>query len=69
MRLWIEAELFGFLSDAPVGGSANGLAEIELLFGLDRPEGFVMHLNGYGLGEAEFSAVYRAGLRGEGAGV
>ena len=63
--LWVEAELFGFLSDAPVGGAADGLAEIELLLGLDRFEGFVVNLNGDGFGEAELSTVRGTGLRGE----
>ncbi len=53
------------MSDAPVGGAADGLAEIELLLGLYRFEGFVVHLNGNGFGEAELSTVRGAGLRGE----
>ncbi len=54
-----------FLPHTPVGGSADGLAEIELLFGLNRFEGFVVDLDGDRFGEVEVSAVLGIGLRGE----
>ncbi len=56
-------EISGFLADTPIGGATDGVAEIKLLFGLNRFESFVIDLDGYGFSEGEVATCFEIDLR------